>query len=266
MYLQNAAAVHPIGKKQQQMNLKSQLIERSRKMWEEFIPHISVDCVVFGFDQSALKVLLLRLKDQPLWALPGGYVRRDESFTVSATRILKERTGAPDIFLEQFEVFGDLNRSEGFFEDYPDDLWHKQRFLSVGVYALVNFTDVTPVVDEFSDRCEWCDISELPEMMMDHRHILDEALLTLRRQLNYKPIGLNLLADKFTMPELQKLYEIILGKKLNRGNFYRKMLRFGILEKLNESRKGGAHKAPDLYSFNAVHYNEALKNGLQSEW
>lgn len=248
------------------MELKSLLLERSRKMWEEFIPHISVDCVVFGFDQSALKVLLLRLKDQDLWAIPGGYLKKDESLDVSASRILNERTGARNIYLEQFQVYGNLKRSEGFFEGYPDDLWHKQRFVSIGVYALVNYTDVSPVVDDFSDRCEWRDIHELPQLMMDHRQILDEALLTLRRQLNYKPIGYNLLSEKFTMPELQKLYEIILGRKLNRGNFYRKILRFGILEKLNESRKGGAHKAPDLYRFDQGKYQEALREGLQSEW
>jgi hypothetical protein len=102
--------------------------------------------------------------------------------------------------------------------------------------------------------------------MMDHRSIFDKALLTLRKELNYKPIGFNLLPEKFTMPELQKLYEIILGKKLNRGNFFRKMLRYDILIKLDESRKGGAHKAPDLYKFDIEKYQTALKDGLKEGW
>ncbi|RZJ68440.1 MAG: NUDIX hydrolase [Flavobacterium sp.] len=248
------------------MNLRDLLIERSKEHWQDYIAHLSIDSVVFGFDKSSLKVLLAKLKDQDLWSLPGGYVKKQEGLREAASRILKERTGAENIYLQQFHTFGQPNRSEGFFSDYPDDLWHKQRFISIAYYALVNFSDVTPVTDEFSGECRWCDISEIPPMMMDHRLILDKALITLRKQLNYKPIGFNLLDEKFTMPELQKLYEIILGKKLNRGNFYRKMLRFDILEKLNESRKGGAHKAPDLYKFDMVKYQDALKNGLQSEW
>ena len=102
--------------------------------------------------------------------------------------------------------------------------------------------------------------------MMDHEDIFNAALLQLRRDLNYKPVGYNLLPEKFTMPELQKLYEIILDKKLNRGNFYRKMTRYAILEKLNETRKGGAHKAPDLYKFDEEKYKAALANGLQESW
>lgn len=248
------------------MELRKTLIERSEKMWRDFLPHVSIDCVIFGFDNSALKVLLLRLKDQQQWALPGGYVRKDENVDDAAYRMLKERTAVDNLYLQQFRTFGQTQRSEGFFADYPDDLWHKQRFISIGYYALVNYAEVTPVKDSVSAECEWKDIDDLPELMMDHRFIFDKALVTLRKQLNYKPIGYNLLPEKFTMPELQKLYEIILDKKLNRGNFYRKILRYDILEKLNESRKGGAHKAPDLYRFDGEKYRDALKNGLQSEW
>lgn len=248
------------------MELKKLLEEKSRENYLIYLPHLSIDCVVFGFHDASLKVLVVKLKEQSVWGLPGGYIRKEESMDQAASRILQERTGASNIYLQQFRVFGDLNRSEGFFEGYDRDLWHKQRYVSVGYYALVDFSEVTPVTDEFSDACEWLDVQKLPEFMMDHRVILDEALSVLRKQLNYKPIGLSLLPSKFTMPELQKLYEIILGKKLNRGNFYRKMLRFGILEKLNESRKGGAHKAPDLYKFDLKKYKDALKNGLQSEW
>ena len=248
------------------MSLRDLLVDRSKTHWQENMPHLSIDSVVFGFDKSSLKVLLTKLKDHDLWGLPGGYVKKDEGLKAAAERILKERTGAENIYLQQFHTFGEPNRSEDFFTDYPDDLWHKQRFISIAYYALVNFSDVSPVTDEFSDSCQWCDISDIPNMMMDHRQILDKALVTLRKQINYKPIGYKLLDEKFTMPELQKLYEIILAKKLNRGNFYRKMLRFDILEKLNESRKGGAHKAPDLYRFDMEKYQSALRNGLQSEW
>ena len=242
------------------------LIEASPHLKKEFVSSISIDCVVFGFHDTTLKVLLIKLHNSEAWGIPGGYLKKDEDLDKSANRILKERTGAKNIFLNQFKTYGKKNRSEFFFKDYPDDLWHKQRFISIAYYALIDYKTVTPIIDGISDGCEWKEISELPDLMMDHQQIFDEALLQLRRDLNYKPVGLNLLPEKFTMPELQKLYEIILDKKLNRGNFYRKMTRYGILEKLNETRKGGAHKAPDLYKFDLEKYNSALENGLQESW
>lgn len=248
------------------MDLKEILEGLSVTAWQKYLPHISLDCVVFGFHEAALKVLLPKLKDQEKWALPGGYMRKDEEMDAAAGRILFERTGANDIYLQQFKVFAALNRSEDFFEDYPENLWHKQRFISVGFYALVDYTQVVPIVDALSDACEWKDVNNLPPMIMDHRRILDDALVTLRRQLNYKPIGMNLLPEEFTMPELQKLYEIILGKKLNRGNFYRKMIAYDILEKQEETRRGGAHKAPNLYKFNREKYMAALKEGFKESW
>lgn len=234
--------------------------------WENYLPHLSIDCVIFGFHEASLKVLLLQMKEQNLWGLPGGYILKQENINEAANRILKQRTGAENIYLQQFRTFGDLNRSEAFFDDSDEKLWNKQRFVSIGYYALVDYSKVNLVVDEFSEACEWKSIEELPDFMMDHRRIFDKALITLRKQLNDKPIGYNLLPEKFTMPELQKLYEIILGQKLNRGNFYRKMLRYDILIKLDESRKGGAHKAPDLYQFDLVKYEKALKEGFNSGW
>jgi 8-oxo-dGTP diphosphatase len=240
--------------------------EKSNESWEIYIPNLSIDCVVFGFHDAILKVLITKLMDKDLWALPGGYVLKTENLNEAAKRILFSRTGADNIYLQEFKVFSDLNRSAGIFDDFPDTLWHKQRFVSVGFYALVDFQDVNLVMDDISDACEWRAIDELPPFMMDHRLIFEKAQDTLRLQLNHKPIGHRLLPEKFTMPELQKLYEIILGKKLNRGNFYRKMLRYHILEKLDESRKGGAHKAPDLYKFDIEKYQLALKNGLNEGW
>jgi hypothetical protein len=248
------------------MEFKKIIEEKSDEAWKVYIPNLSVDCVVFGFHDAILKVLVTRLKDKDIWALPGGYVLKTENLKQAANRILFNRTGAENIYLQEFKVFSDLKRSEGIFDEFSDTLWNKQRFLSVGFYALVDFHQVNLVMDDISDACEWKSIDELPDFMMDHRSIFDKALETLRRQLNHKPIGYSLLPDKFTMPELQKLYEIILGKKLNRGNFYRKMLRYDILEKLDESRKGGAHKAPDLYKFDLEKYQLALKNGLNEGW
>ncbi|RYG28142.1 MAG: NUDIX domain-containing protein [Chitinophagaceae bacterium] len=241
-------------------------IEHSNEMYSQCLPHVSIDCVIFGFDRQHIKVLLLRTKNQDLWGLPGGYVLKTESTDDAAHRVLHDRTGVKDIYLQQFATFGATHRSESFFASFPNDLWHKQRFVSIGYFALVNYAEVIPFPDSFSDACEWCDVQDLPPLMMDHRVIIDRALDSLRKQINYEPIGINLLGEKFTMPELQKLYEIILGKTLNRGNFYRKIIRFDILEKLDESRKGGAHKSPILYRFDAEKYTAALATGLQGDW
>jgi len=248
------------------MDLRELIEKRSREARENYLPHISIDCVVFGFHEASLKVLLPKVKGQDKWALPGGFIGKEEELHAAAGRILKERTGAENIYLQQFKVFAGLNRSEGFFKDFPEGLWYGERFISVGFYALVDYTHVAPVVDELSEACEWVTVDNLPHMIMDHRHILDKALITLRRQLNYKPIGYNLLPEEFTMPELQKLYEVILGKTLNRGNFYRKMTGYDILDKQEESRKGGAHKAPNLYKFNLDKYKAALKDGFKEGW
>lgn len=248
------------------MEFKKLLEEKSKEAWEIYMPGFSIDCVVFGFHKGSLKVLLIKVKNQELWGLPGGYMKKEETVKEAAIRILKDRTGAENIYLQQFGVFSELNRSEGFFEEYADTLWHKQRFISLGFYALVDYTQVKLMIDDISNACEWVAIDELPEFMMDHQNIFDNALITLRKQLNYKPIGYSLLPENFTMPELQRLYEIILNKKLNRGNFYRKMTAYDILDKLEESRKGGAHKAPNLYKFNLEKYNLALKNGFKESW
>ena len=240
-----------------------------------FLEHISLDCVVFGFHENQLKVLLLRMKKTKEWALPGGFVQENESLEVAADRVLRERTGLDHIFLNQFHVFSDPLRSKvnpavsdllEFGTMYPDEKWFDQRFISVGFYALVEFSQVQPKPDPLSDICEWISLDEIASLMMDHRQILDKALETLRLQLVFQPVGYNLLPEKFTMPELQKVYETILGKELDRRNFQRKMLAYNILFKLDEVRLGVPHKAPTLYRFNPENYQKALKEGLSGKW
>mgnify|MGYP000057661381 FL=1 len=248
------------------MDFKEIIINNSKKAYEIYVPHISVDTVIFGFNGDQLKVLLLKMKFNQQWFLPGGYMKKDENLESAAIRILRERTQLDKIFLQEFAVFSELNRSEETFKDFPDDLWHKKRFISVGYYALVNHKDVSPIGDELSESCDWIILDELESqnITMDHKQIIEKALNTLREQISYKPIGLNLLPEKFTLPELQKLYEAILGRTLNRGNFYRKIKNIGILKKLDEKRKGGAHKAPDLYTFDQENYFKILENGINN--
>ena len=248
------------------MDFKEIIINNSKKAYEIYVPHISVDTVIFGFNGDQLKVLLLKMKFNQQYFLPGGYMKKEENLESAAIRILRERTQLDKIFLQEFAVFSELNRSEETFKDFPDDLWHKKRFISVGYYALVNHKDVSPIGDELSESCDWIILDELESqnITMDHKQIIEKALNTLREQISYKPIGLNLLPEKFTLSELQKLYEAILGRTLNRGNFYRKIKNIGILKKLDEKRKGGAHKAPDLYIFDQENYFKILENGINN--
>ena len=237
---------------------------------EKYLRHISVDCVIFGFHDNELKVLLLKAKYAGKWALPGGFILKDEHLDDSAKRILKDRTGLDKIYLHQFYTFSDPNRStkkinQQFLRNIGfkgGKSWMFERFVSVGYSALVDFTKVKPIADNISDACEWFKVSEVPEMILDHRHIFEMALKNLRLQLNFQPVGFNLLSKKFTMPELQKLYETILNKKLDRRNFQRKIMSTGILVKLKETKKGVSHKAPFYYKFDLIKYSKALKAGL----
>lgn len=242
---------------------------------EAYLPSVSLDCVIFGFHENQLKVLVLKIKNLNIWALPGGFIFKDEDVDEAAKRVLKERTGLTEIFLQQFNVFGKPQRSDAAFHKknlkkdrfkIGKDHWLFQRFVTIGYYALVEYSYVNPQPDAFSDECTWKDIDDLPELMMDHQEIFAKALSTLRSHLNYHPIGYNLLPEKFTMPQLQKLYETILDKKLDRRNFQRKILSYGILKRLKEVKHGVPHKAPYLYRFNLRNYHKALEEGLQGGW
>jgi 8-oxo-dGTP diphosphatase len=246
-------------------------------VWAEnaCLPHISLDCAVFGWHANELKILLLKMKGLDKLALPGGFVLREETLEEAAIRTLKERTGLENIFLQQYHVFSDPQRSDP--KNRAEDLkkvgvdpemasWFEQRFISVGFYSLVDFTKVEPRPDPFSETCSWYNLEDRGPLMLDHDEILQTALVALRTHLNYQPIGYNLLPRKFTMPELQKLYETILDQKLDRRNFQRKLFSYGILRNLDEKRTGVAHKAPYLYSFDLRQYQKALKLGLKGGW
>lgn len=222
------------------------------------IPQLSVDCVIFGFHDNELKVLLSKFPDLDLWSLQGGYVRQTEDIDLAARRVLVERTGVKDIFLAQFHVFGKINRPtfeylKQAFNNAPIDIeaipFLKQRFISIGYYSLVDFQKVVPTAGLFFEFSQWLDIRNLPPLAFDHAEIIQKALDALRLTLDYSLVGFTLMPEIFTMNELQKLYETILGEPLSRNNFQRKILDMDILERLEKKFTGGAHKAPYLYRF-----------------
>lgn len=231
-----------------------------------FLPHISVDCVIFGFHDDQLKVLLLKWKESGTWCVPGGFIKRNESLDDSAKRILKERTGLENIFLRQFFAFGDPHRERGkrpFKIMNTVKTWLMERFITVGYWSLVEYSKVTPHPDWLSEECRWWKVQEIPKLLYDHNNIVTKAHEALRNSLYDHPVGYNLLPEKFTMPELQRLYETILNTSLDRRNFQKKMLALDIFEKLSERKTGGAHKAPFLYRFDKKKYEKAMKQGLK---
>jgi len=233
-----------------------------------FLPHLSIDNVIFGFHDNELKVLLLQWKENHRWCLPGGFIYKNEHIEEAAIRVLKLRTGLDHIYLQQFYTFGDPHRERSKYRSTKpkaakSQSWLMKRFVTIGYWALVEFSRVVPKPDDFSEACSWCDIDKVPPLILDHNNILEKALQSLRLNLNDYPVGKDLLAQKFTMPELQRLYETILGKRLDRRNFQKKVLALGILERLEERKLGGAHKAPFLYRFDQKKYERALRQGLK---
>jgi 8-oxo-dGTP diphosphatase len=232
-----------------------------------FIPQLSIDCVIFGFHQNELKVLLLQWKDTLKWSLPGGFIYHDENINDAAVRILSSRTGLRNIYLQQFQTFGESDRdqkSHGLKRlSSNKKSWLKERFITIGYWAIVDFSEAQPTCDEFSVNCKWWDINKVPKLMLDHNLILREALHSLRRNLNEYPVGRNLLSEKFTMPELQTLYETILGKTLDRRNFQKKILSLDILRKLTERKSDVAHKAAFFYKFDEKKYQRGMKQGIK---
>jgi 8-oxo-dGTP diphosphatase len=224
----------------------------------DYLPHIAYDSVILGFSGTDLRILIMEYHNTGLFALPGGFVKKDETLDDAVRRGLEERTGIKDIYLEQFHTFGDLARyqpevMEGILKANNKDTktfqWLLDRFISVAYYALINYDAVVPRPDALSDSCIWYPIKKLPKLILDHKVIVDKAIETLRDNLDRKSVGGNLLPEKFTMKELQHVHEAILGVKLRRTSFQRKILASDVLKRHEKRFSGKAHKAPYLYSF-----------------
>ena len=235
--------------------------------FSSFVPSLSVDCVILGYQNDQLYALVLKLKNSDDWSLPGGFIKKDEDIDSAALRELKNRTGLDISFLKQMRVFGGTQRRDLVFLDQKlnslganetTKTWFQQRFISVAYLALVNPESFTPIPDPWSDLCEWKPLNDMPKLIFDHNEMIVCARDYLGIQIKYLPIGLSLLPEKFTIKRLQKLYEVVLERALDRANFQKKMLKLGILIRHEKQMSGGAHKAPYLYSFNELKYHEFL--------
>ena len=219
-------------------------------------PALTTDCVIFGFDETDLKVLLIQRGIEPFkgkWALPGGFVQMDETTEEGAKRELFEETGLRDIFIEQLYTFSDVDRDP------------RGRVVSVAYYALVSLHDNHPEAGDDANKAAWFSIHHIPSLAFDHEKIMRLALYRLKGKIRYQPIGFELLPEKFTLPELQHLYEIILETSLDRRNFRKKILKMDVLIELDEKQKGVAHKAASYYKFDKMKYEQLSLKGFNFE-
>ena len=217
---------------------------------------VTVDWVVFGLDDEDLKVLLIRRDLPPFedkWALPGGFVRLEETLDDAARRELQEETSLERVFLEQLYTFGGIDRDP------------RERVITVAYYALVRLSDHRVQAATDARDAVWFAMDDLPSLAFDHDQILETAHQRLQGKVRYQPIGFELLPPKFTLTQLQKLYEIVLGRVLDKRNFRKKIQGMGILEELDEVEKDVAHRAARLYRFDKKEYGRMVKQGFHFE-
>ncbi|WNJ19490.1 NrtR DNA-binding winged helix domain-containing protein [Pontibacter sp. G13] len=221
---------------------------------EWYLPHVSVDITIIGFQEGTLKVLLLDSGEK--WTLPGGYIGKEESMNDAAVRVLEDRTGLTGQYLKLFQVFGDKSRNfkediremfrqQGF--EWKEDLWINDRYISMAYYALVDLDQVHPTGGKMNQPHAWHDLNDLPPMWMDHAQIAQGALEQLKRDITIEQISFNLLPEEFTMPQLHRLHETILDKKLERSRFQKKMLALNLFERLPKLKEDVPHRKPYLY-------------------
>ncbi|MGJ1416016.1 NUDIX hydrolase [Sphingobacterium multivorum] len=219
-------------------------------------PAVTVDCVIFGFDKNQLKVLLTKRAIEPFlgkWAFPGGFIQEDENADDCALRKLQEEAGLKNIFLEQLYTFSNLARDP------------RGRVISIAYYALVRPDAYTLEAGVDIDAVQWFGIDEKLDLAFDHKQILNTAIQRLRGKIRYQPIGFELLPKQFTLPDLHNLYETVLQRSIDRGNFRKKILSMGLLIDHSDKQKDRRARAAKIYSFDRVKYKELTESGFYFE-
>lgn len=231
---------------------------------QNYINQITIDCVIFGYTEKEIKVLIPKLVFKgDFFALPSGFVFQHENVNDAAKRILHERTGLKDVYLEQFQVFGQANRNSATFleklralnPDLVNDQnvanreheWFTRRFISIGFYALVDINKVVPQLSPIDESISWYNLKDIPKMIMDHQQIVLEAKKALRSHLDEKCSAFKLLPETFTIKDIQELYETVFEREFVRTNFQKKILELNVLERLEKKYTGAKNKAPYLY-------------------
>lgn len=230
-------------------------------MWEQdsYSGHdkmyVATDCIIFGFDNGVLKLLVFRRRVEPqkgAFSLIGSFVKLNESVDAAATRVLEEITGLKNVFMEELKTYNAAERDPGY------------RCISVGQYALIRINESDKELVE-KHNAIWYDYDEVPDLVLDHNQMVQDAMARLRRKARYQPIGFELLPEKFTLPQLQNLYEVIYQKEMDTRNFRKKVLSFGVLIKLNEKDKSSSKKGAFYYKFDHDKYKELTERGINFE-
>lgn len=223
---------------------------------EEIIDALSIDCLIFGFKDGRLDILLVKHGEgisKGSWALPGGWITYGESVDDAALRLLTSLTGISNIYLEQLKAFGDPNR-------YPT-----KRVVTLAYYALVNEENYSLIPGFTASDVQWYNIHEVPPLVYDHTQILEYGFRQLKHKVRHEPIGFNLLPAKFTLLQLQELYEAILETRLDKSNFRRKLAKMKLLINCKVKQKDVSHRAAALYKFDKRIYVTLRKNGTAFE-
>ncbi|MES2513137.1 MAG: NUDIX domain-containing protein [Bacteroidota bacterium] len=230
--------------------------QQLKYVYEYERPALATDCVIFGFDGGELKLLLIEREKEPFknkWALPGGFVFIEETTEECARRILVEKTGVKHMFIEQLYTFSDTDRDP------------RERIISVAYFALVNKHQYELIAGRDTIKAEWFELSKLPKLAFDHSKIVKVAIQRIKGKVSYQPIGFELLNEKFTLSQLQALYEAILEVSIDKRNFRKKILGMGFLKGLEEKEQNVARKAGQYYSFDKKAYKELTQKGFHFE-
>lgn len=216
---------------------------------------IAVDCIIFGFDSEQIKLLLFKRKLEPLkgsWSLIGAFIEEQLSLNEAAKQILLKTSGLNDVYLEELKTYSAVDRDPG------------ERVISVAYFSLMRINElVEKSVEKFD--AHWFNLDDIPDLILDHREMVNDAILKLRNKAKYQPIGFELLPEKFTIPQLQLLYECVYQEKLDDRNFRKKILSFNILNKTAEKDKSGSKKGAFLYEFNKDKFNDFIAKGYNFE-
>jgi 8-oxo-dGTP diphosphatase len=230
-------------------------MEASKYCYKYPHPAVTTDCVIFGFNGKKLQVLLIKRGIEPFkgrWAFPGGFIKMHETAEEGARRELREETGLENAYIQQFHTFSDPHRDP------------RERVITIAFYALVKIQDVKGGDDAVA--AQWFPLDEIPALAFDHDYILRMAIQKLREEIHFQPIGFELLPEKFTIKELQTLYETILGISFDRRNFSKKILHLEILTELEETIWPTPKREAKLYKFNAEKYGELKRKGFRLEF
>jgi 8-oxo-dGTP diphosphatase len=213
---------------------------------------VAVDCIIFGFDGSTMKALLIKRSFAPekgKWSLMGGFVRPNENADEAAARVLRQLTGLDEVYMEQLYTFTDVDRDSA------------ARVISIAYFALINIADYSEQL-KFEHEAKWFPLAKIPPLIFDHKKMVRKAKELLQEKVSSHPIGFELLPQKFTLPQLQSLYEAIYETPLDKRNFTKKMLSLGILHKLDEKEKESSKKGAFYYVFDSVKYAK-MSNGVK---